>query len=554
MTTTGLAPRIRQLADFADIRGTVADAAGWRRLADALESAGADPLSPDGLEQARPLLSPALYLRLAMLLDQGVDVAYSAALGSLPWTLRRLIELDAADSRIAAALAGEGLVTFPDVDAALRDGRLRQRLPGHEEMLRRGAGELVDERVVIPLGRAVDLLESFAALLAATSSRATHVQAAGDVRRFEPLVEWLALAAAAPDPVAALDTLCLLPQVQPVRHRTSRRALVTYQQAELDVRIAAPDEFGTTLHAATGSHAHLFAMRGRQRVPRLWPREEEVYRHAGLAWIPPELRQDRGELEAAASGALPRLIDRPDIRGDLHIHTIYSDGRDSVAEMVQAAAALGYEYVAITDHSARSFASRTLSLDSLARQRDEIAALRERFPQLVLLHGVEVDIMPDGQLDFADHVLEPLDIVLASLHDRAGHDEARLTRRCLDAIRHPLVNIITHPANRMVGRDRGYDLAFPEIFEAAAAHGTALEIDGAPGHLDLDGEQARAAAAAGVTLVIDSDCHRATLLERQMSLGVGTARRGWVEARQVLNTRPIQDVRAFLAAKRLGVR
>ena len=158
--------------------------------------------------------------------------------------------------------------------------------------------------------------------------------------------------------------------------------------------------------------------------------------------------------------------------------------------------------------------------------------------------------MEDGTLDFPDAVLEPLDIVLASLHDRRGHDPARLTRRCLAAIAHPLVNVITHPANRLVGRDAGYDLDFPAVYAAAASSGTALEIDGAPTHLDLDGDHARAAVAAGVTVTIDSDCHKARLLDRQIRLGVGTARRGWVEARHVLNSRPIAEVRQFIRAKR----
>jgi DNA polymerase (family 10) len=160
--------------------------------------------------------------------------------------------------------------------------------------------------------------------------------------------------------------------------------------------------------------------------------------------------------------------------------------------------------------------------------------------------------MGDGSLDFPDDVLETLDIVLASLHDPKGHDPARLTRRYFAAMEHPLVNVITHPANRLVGRDRGYALDFAEIYAAAAATGTALEIDGAPSHLDLDGERARAAVAAGVTITIDSDCHKARLLDRQMRLGVGTARRGWVEARHVLNTRPLDEVRTFIAAKRGG--
>jgi DNA polymerase (family 10) len=218
--------------------------------------------------------------------------------------------------------------------------------------------------------------------------------------------------------------------------------------------------------------------------------------------------------------------------------------------MVQTCAGLGYEYIAITDHSERAGASRTVSVDALARQREEIVRLRARFPEMTILHGIEVDIMPDGTLDFPDHVLASLDIVLASLHDAAGHDAARLTRRCLAAIAHPLVNVITHPANRLVGRHPGYDLDFPAVYAAAAATGTALEIDGAPSHLDMDGEHAREAIGAGAMVTIDSDCHRAVLLDKQMRLGVGTARRGWVEPRHVLNTRPIEAVRAFVAAKR----
>jgi DNA polymerase (family 10) len=232
------------------------------------------------------------------------------------------------------------------------------------------------------------------------------------------------------------------------------------------------------------------------------------------------------------------------------MHTTYSDGADALEAMVAQCCALGYEYIAITDHSERAGASRTLSRDDLARQRDEIAQARERYPQIAILHGAEVDIMPDGRLDFPDAVLEPLDLVLASLHDAAGQDGETLTRRCIRAIRHPLVTIITHPGNRVVGRRGIYPLDYDAVYAAAAETGTALEVDGAPSHLDLDGEHARAAIAAGVTLTIDSDCHRVRALDLQMQLGIGTARRGWVEPRHVLNTRPLADVRAFVAAKR----
>jgi len=218
--------------------------------------------------------------------------------------------------------------------------------------------------------------------------------------------------------------------------------------------------------------------------------------------------------------------------------------------MAFASLRLGYEYVAITDHSERSLASRQLAAKDIARQRADIGKVQSRVKRLEILHGIEVDIMPDGSLDFDDEQLAGFDIVLASLHDHAGHDGAMLTERYLRAIRHPLVNVITHPANRTPARSEGYNVNFDVLFAAAAETGTAMEVDGAPGHLDLDGTLARRAVAAGVTLVIDSDCHRSDGLARQMRFGVGTARRGWIEPAHVLNTRGLEEVRSFIARKR----
>ena len=303
------------------------------------------------------------------------------------------------------------------------------------------------------------------------------------------------------------------------------------------------------LFRATGSKEHVAAVLERHRLSDARS-EEEIYSQAGLAFIAPELRNASGEIDAAANGTLPTLVSDDHVRGDLHMHTTYSDGGDSLAEMVMACHALGYEYVAITDHSERAAASRTLSLDQIARQREEIDQLREDAPGMTILHGAEVDILADGTLDFRDVVLEQFDIVLASLHESAGHDGARLTERCLAALRHPLVNVLTHPMNRLVGRRGGYDLDYETVYATAVETGTALEVDGAPSHLDLDGEHARVAAAAGVTFTTDSDCHRAPMLDRQMRFAIGTARRGWVGPEQVLNTRPSEAIRAFVRAKR----
>jgi DNA polymerase (family 10) len=560
VTPPGLPSVLRQLADYAEIRGSSLDATTWRRLAADLEQLGPPETARLQDLAKRNRLSdvqgvhPSLHRRLRDILIDGPESAIGATWAVLPWLIRRLLEFAAVDSAGAATLAKHGIVTLPDLEGALKDGRIAAHLERYQEPLQLAAVTLAIERPRVTLGRAGDLLENFILLLAAACPQIQSLVPAGDTRRFEPVVESLIVVGCAPDPPEALETIAGLPMIAAVLHRTSRRALLRYQQTELDVRIAAPDECGTALYTATGSADHLTAMRGRLPGTRLCAREEDVYAQAGIPWIAPELRHATGEIEAAAAGKLPSLITREHIRGDLHMHTTYSDGRDSLTEMVQTCSLLGYEYIAITDHSERAGAPKTVSADGLRRQRDEIARLRERFPALTILHGIEVDIMPDGRLDFADDVLETLDIVLASLHDSAGHDPARLTRRCLAAIQHPLVNVFTHPMNRLVGRHPGYDLDFPAVYEAAAATGTALEIDGAPSHLDLDGAHARDAIAAGVTVTIDSDCHRATLLDKQMRLGIGTARRGWVEPRHVLNARPLAEVKAFIAAKRAGKR
>src|SRR5262249_45726594 len=279
---------------------------------------------------------------------------------------------------------------------------------------------------------------------------------------------------------------------------------------------------------------------------------DEIYAAIGLPCIPVEIRNGGDEIAAAAAGTLPDLVSRRHIRGDLHMHSTWSDGRDSIQAMTAACVALKYEYIAITDHSPHSAATRNLSVDGVKNQAEEIDQVRERYPGMTILHGCEGDILPDGRLDFPDRILEQFDIVLASLHERAGHSAEQLMTRYLTAMKHPLVAIITHPTNRMIPNARGYDLDYDRLFAAAAETRTILEIDGAPAHLDLDGALARRAVRAGATVAINSDCHRAEWLDRQMIFGVKTARRGWVEPRHVVNTRSIDELRAVIAAKRAG--
>lgn len=390
----------------------------------------------------------------------------------------------------------------------------------------------------------------------------------GSVRRFSPDIGDMALLTAlSPSHHAdALERLATLPMVTSELGRTASMVSVMTTKGRATFLLAAPDQLGAALIWHTGSRRHTEALRvraaerdlvfddGRLRhldgSPVAVPAEEDVYRELGLPYIAPELREGLDEIHAAERGALPNLVSQSHIRGDLHMHSSWSDGRDTLQMMVYGARELGYEYVAITDHSERAWSSRKLSAADVPRQREEVEALRQTLTGMTVLHGVEVDIMRDGSLDFDDSILAGFDIVLASLHDHGGQSGEELTQRYLRAIAHPLVNVITHPANRSPAQSIGYELDYERLFAAAAETGTALEIDGAPGHLDMDGILARKAIAAGATLTIDSDCHRVEALGRQMRFGVGTARRGWVEPAHVLNTRSVDDVRAFVAAKR----
>jgi DNA polymerase (family 10) len=464
---------------------------------------------------------------------------------ALPFLLRRLRELRILDEAAELTLTREGILTLADLELAIAE----ERPLAADARLRRAAEMLGQSSRPLTLGRAWDILDTFIAALAAHCPTLQAIEPSADVRRAEPIVQGLVVVASAADPARAVDCIASLSSATEVLHRTGRRTLVLFEGYEIDVRVATPDAYGSVLFTTTGPPAHVVDVLKR-RGPRLSAAETEVYTNAGLVYLPPETRDGADALDRALRRDVPPLVQREDIRGDLHMHTTYSDGRDPLRRMIQAAHALGYEYIAITDHSEHAGAARTVTVDQLARQRDEIARLREDAPGMTILHGLEVDILPDGTLDCPDAVLATLDIVLASLHDAAGQNGRQLTRRCLGAIRHPLVSVITHPGNQLVGRRPEYDMDYPEIFSAAVETGTALEIDGAPAHLDLSGSRAREAVEAGVTVVIDSDCHRSRALDRQMRMGVGTARRGWVEPRHVLNTRPIGGIRAFIAAKR----
>jgi DNA polymerase (family 10) len=371
-----------------------------------------------------------------------------------------------------------------------------------------------------------------------------------------------------------------LPQVKRVLGQGATKAsVVTDTGLQVDLRMVPAEHFGAALQYFTGSKEHnvklrslandkgmtlnewgLYRMADYDKAEKKTGRppearavaektEEEIYRALGLATPDPLLREDRGEIEAAAAGKLPKLIQLKDIRGDLHTHTTASDGSNSIAEMAEAAKALGYEYLAITDHSKSQVIANGLSAQRLLAHVKEIHRVGEKMKGITLLAGCEVDILADGRLDFEDAILAELDIVVASPHVSLRQETGKATERLLRAIENRYVNVIGHPTGRLIHERAGLPLDFERVFAAAATSGTALEINASWPRLDLDDVHARAAVAAGVRLAIDTDAHSTGGLAA-MQFGINEARRAWVEKRSVINCLALKELRALVAKKR----
>jgi DNA polymerase (family X) len=385
-----------------------------------------------------------------------------------------------------------------------------------------------------------------------------HVEIAGSFRRRKDTVGDLDVLVLSTAPAAVMDHLAGFAGVKEVLGKgETKSSLVLGGDLQVDVRVVPRESYGAAMVYFTGSQAHCIhlrriaqgadmllneygLMRGGECVAGAT--EEEVYRALGLPLIPPELREDRGEIEAAAAGRLPKLLTREDLRGDLHSHSTYTDGRATIEQMAARARAAGLDYLAVTDHSRRIAMSHGLDPNRLRDQWREIEAVGKRLDGIRLLRGIEVDIMDDGTLDLPDDVLSELDWVVASVHYKLNQSSAEMTRRIIAAIRNPSVDVIGHPSGRLLtGRDpSAFDL--DEVLHVAREEGCALELNSQAERLDLSDSACLTAKHAGVKLVVSSDAHHPRDFA-MLEYGVGQARRGWIEAEDVLNTRPVEHLR-----------
>lgn len=572
MTNREIAELFKRIGDMLDILGENRfKVLAYHRAAENILNLGQDIRTywQAGTLQEIPGIGQAIADKIDELLATGRLEFYERLQDQVPSGVVSLLEIPDVGPRTAKLLWEElGLQSVGEVETAARNGRL-QGLPGlgakSEAKILAGIDVLHRRSDRIPLGTAwpvaLDLLEG----LKATCPEVLEATVAGSLRRMQPTIGDIDLLASSTAPEAVMSALARLPLVAEVALGGQTKTTVRLHNGlQADLRVLEPDHWGAALQYFTGSQAHNVHLREIARNQSLslseygfkrgdgsmllCPDEAEVYATLGLSWVPPELREDRGEIQAAIAGELPDLVAWEDIQGDLHAHTDWSDGAGTLEEMAEAARQHGYHYLLISDHTQSLAVANGLTPERLRAQRAEIDALNKRWPDLALLQGCELEIRADGALDFANDVLAELDFVVASVHTSLRQDRAQITERVMNALRNPYVDVIGHPSGRLLGQRQESAVDLDAIIEMAARTGTALEVNSIPNRLDLDDVHTRRALELGVKIAINSDAHHPGGLD-SLRYGLATARRGWATSSGVLNTMTLDELRAWRRAR-----
>ena len=556
-----------EMANLLEVRGeSVFRIRAYQRGAQTLETLAEDVgvLAERGALTSLPNIGKDLAAKIQEYLATGRMARLDALREGLAPTFLTLLEIRGLGPKTARALFEQlGIESIEQLEEACRTKRIvgvagvRERTC---ENILKGIAEwrAGRTRVLLPAARAV-------ARQVADALRAhggvERLEIAGSLRRMKETVKDVDLLVTSTEPAHVIRTLTTLPSIVEVLAQGPTKASVRHQDGlAIDLRVVEPEAFGAALQYFTGSKEHNVKLRemAARRGLRIseygvfdeatgtrvgGATEEEVYATVGLPWIPPELRENQGEIEAAREGRLPALVTAGDLRGDLHAHTDWSDGHHPLERLVESAQARGYEYIIVSDHSRSLTIAGGLSIDELRAQRAAIRALQPRF-SIRILAGTECDILADGGLDFPDEVLAELDVVVAAVHSRFKQSREEMTARIVRALGNPWLNVLAHPTGRRLGSREPYDVDLDAVFEAALRHGKAVEINSSPERLDLADVHARRAAAIGVPIAISTDTHYLRELA-QVELGLGVARRAWIEPRQVLNARPLDELLAW---------
>jgi DNA polymerase (family 10) len=569
MKNTEIARVFHDIADMLELKGeNQFKVRAYKRAAHTIEQLPKEletVLKDDVNLRSIPGIGEAIAKKTNELITTGRLGYYEKLKAEFPEGITLLMEIPGIGPKTAKRLAETGVSTIEDLEKAILEKRIAG-IPGlgdkavenllHQiQMFRRK-----DRR--IPVGNALPLVEEvFEALYDATD--VNNLTAAGSLRRFRETVGDIDLMGTADDPERVISTFVTLPYIKEVLAQgTTKASVILEGELQADLRMVEHECFGSLLQYFTGSKEHnvLLRQRGQKHGLKLseygitdlstgtlekFATEEAFYGRLGLQYIPPELREGQDEIEIAARNALPELIELTDIQGDLHVHTNWSDGSDSIEDMARAARELGYHYLAITDHSGGRAIANGLHAERLREQMKEIELTNRKLDGIRLLKGIEVDIKADGSLDMPDDLLAELDIVVAAVHSGMAQSEEKMTARIIKAIESPHVDVIAHPTCRLIGEREPVAVDVEEVFKAAAKYKKALEINAMPSRLDLKDIHVRRACELGVTLTLGTDAHSTAHLSL-MRFGVSVARRGWCRADNVINTGPVETLRAFI--------
>lgn len=563
--------------------------AALEEIADLLEISGADPfkvrayrraarsirgmpedlsrLDDDNALESIPGVGKALAAKIREILDTGTSKYLESLRKEVPPSLRSLLGIPGLGAKTAGTLYRElGVRDLDMLEVAVDRGLVRSIPkigPKKEAEIRRGLERLRSMAKVIPIGVALPFAEEMVGWLRG-QRYVENAEAAGEVRRFLPVVEVIVMVCGTRYPKAVIEMFLRSPYVRDVIYRHEDECKVETTRGCVARLVAVePSSFGVAMNLLTGSEEHIselerlasnrglefsgFSLKSKDtgQIEAI-PREEALYGRLGLPFVPPELREGTGEVESALRGELPELIQQADIKGDLHVHTSWSDGIASLEILARSAKELGYEYIAVTDHSKSLSVARGLNADRLREQGEAIRALNEELGGFRILSGIEVEIMKDGSLDLPDDVLRGLDVVVASIHTGFRAEKPNNTERLLTAMKNENIDIIAHPTGRMIGYRSGYELDLDAILSYAGRTGTVLEINACPDRLDLDYVAAREAALKyGAKLAVNTDAHSIGSL-KDMRYGVGMARKAGLSKEDIVNTRSISELKKVL--------
>jgi len=520
--------------------------------------------------QSIPGVGEAIAKKAAELITTGKLGYYENLKAEFPDGVTNLLAIPGIGPKTANKLASELRISSVDeLERAINEGRVAKLFRLGEKtadniLYQIQALRRKDQR--IPIGEALPIVEKILGALRSVPGM-KNLTPAGSLRRFRETLGDIDLMGTADNPREVVDAFVTLPQVGQVLAQGSTKAsAIVNGGLQVDLRLVEHDSFGSLLQYFTGNKQHNISLRERGRKQGLklseygitdiatnklekFSTEEAFYHRLGLQYIPPELREAQGEIEMAEQGAIPKLVELCDIKGDLHTHTEWSDGHDTIEAVALTAKDIGYQYIAITDHSAGRGIAHGLGVERLREQTAEIKALNEHITGIHILSGVEVDIRADGSLDLPHEILSELDIVIAAVHSAMNQSEEKMTRRVINAIENPDVNIIAHPTCRLIGEREPVAIDLEAVFRAAAKYNKIMEINATPERLDLKDIHAFRAKDLGVKLSIGTDTHSITHLGF-MRFGVGVARRAWCEPQHILNTLPLTELLAALNRQR----